>query len=87
MEEARKLLSDVITKLAQSAAQSIADKAKDYFVDRENKEQIDTKSAYEDYLTKVYDTYSKSRTIVYGDKEKELSSFFVPVARRRMSLL
>ena len=36
MEEARKLLSDVITKLAQSAAQSIADKAKDYFVDREN---------------------------------------------------
>lgn len=82
MEEARKLLSDVITKLAQSAAQSIADKAKDYFVDRENKEQIDTKYAYEDYLAKVYDTYSKSRTIVYGDKEKELSSFFVPVDLR-----
>lgn len=79
MVEATELLSKIISKLAEDAAKSIVGKAKDYFVDREYKEQIDFEYAYEDYLIKVYDTYSKSKTILYGDEPRALSSFFVPV--------
>lgn len=78
MDEAKELLAEVIKKLAVSISQSIYDKAKDYFVDRELKDQVDIGLAYEEYLNKVYDTYSRSKTILYDDKPRELSSFYVP---------
>lgn len=78
MIEAKGLLSNVITKLAEDAAKTLANKAKDYLVDRESKEQIDFGYAYEEYLYNVYNTYSKSKTILYDDEAKKLSSFYVP---------
>ena len=78
MEEAKELLSKVITKLAEDATKTIVGKARDYFVDREKKEQIDLGYAYEEYLKKVYDTYSKSKSVIYLTEARELKKFFVP---------
>ena len=79
MEEAKILLADIIKDLAKRAASSLVKKTKDYLVDMSKKEEIDIGDAYEEYLRKVYATYSKSKTILYGDESRELSSFFVPV--------
>ena len=78
MEEARKLAVEVIAKLAKDAVSFLVTKAKDFYVDLDNKEQIDVGEAYENYLTKLYDTYSVSKTILYDDKPRPLSSFYVP---------
>ncbi len=72
------LLSKAVAKPIEEAAKSMAEKTKDYFVDREIKDQIDVGLAYEEYLAKVYDSYSKSITILY-DKPEKISSFFAPV--------
>ena len=79
MEEARKLATEIFTDLAKSTASFLAKKAKDYVVDISNKDQIDIGEAYEDYLNRVYETYSKSKSLVYVDEEKDISSFFEPV--------
>ena len=78
MDDAKELLSKVITELAKDASKSIAKKVKDYFVDREFKEQVDLEYAYEKYLDEVYKTYSKSKSVIYINKSRELRKFFVP---------
>ena len=78
MDEAKEFLAEVIKKLAVNAAQAIYEKAKNYLVDRELKDQVDIGSAYERYLEKTYDTYSKSKTILYDDKPEKISSFYIP---------
>ena len=87
MEEMTKLFSDIIQGLAKDTASAIAKRAKDYFVDMSTKEQIDVGDAYEVYLRKVYDTYSKSKSLVYGSEARELSSFFEPVDLRAIHSL
>lgn len=79
MEEATKLVKDIISGLAKDAAAFLVKKAKDYFVDLNYKDQIDVGDAYEVYLTRVYDTYSKSKSLVYISEERELASFFQPI--------
>ena len=64
MEEAKILLADIIKDLEKSAASSLVKKAKDYLVDISKKEEIDVGDAYEEYLRKVYDTYSKSKRVI-----------------------
>ena len=83
MVEATVLFSEVIKKLAVNASQAFSEKSIEYLVDREHREQIDFGLAYEDYLNKVYDTYSKSKTILYDDEERKLSSFYVPAKLTR----
>ena len=78
MEEAKVLLSTVITELAKDASKAIAKKVTNYFVDREFKEEVDLEYAYEEYLKKLYNTYSKSKSIVYINEAKEMKKFFVP---------
>lgn len=82
MEEARILLADIIKELAKSAASSLVKKAKEYLIDMSKKEEIDVGDAYEVYLTKVYNTYSKSKSLIYGSEARDLLSFFQPVDLR-----
>ena len=79
MDEAKELVASIVTKLAQNAAQAIADKAKDYFVDRENKEQIDAGWAFEEYLRKIYVEFSEDKSFLYRNAPRKLSDFFVPL--------
>lgn len=53
------------------------------YTDVTSKKKIDSEVAYEEYIKKVYETYSKSKTILYRNEEKELSSFFEPPFLRK----
>ena len=79
MEEATNLLKDIIVDLAKDTVSFIVDKAKKHFIEISNKDQIDVGTAYEEYLTRVHDTYSKSKSFIYASEERELSSFFQPI--------
>ena len=70
--------TEVIKSLAKDMASFVKEKVSTYFTDTTNKELIDSEWAFEDYLRKVKDTYSKSKTILYRNEEKELKSFFEP---------
>ena len=61
MEEATNLLKDIIVDLAKDTVSFIVDKAKKHFIEISNKDQIDVGTAYEEYLTRVHDTYSRGQ--------------------------
>ena len=78
MEEATKLVGEIIANLAKNTASFLVNKAKEYAIDIGYKDQIDTGEAFDIYLRKVYDTYSKSKSLVYSNEARDLSSFFQP---------
>ena len=73
------IATEVIKSLAKDMATFLKEKVVGYYTDTTKKEQVDSKWAFEDYLIRAYGTYSMSKTILYGDKPRKLSSFFVPV--------
>lgn len=69
-EGAKKLAGDMVSFLENELPR--------IYTDVTSKKEIDSEVAYEEYMKKVYVTYSKSKTIIYSNEEKELSSFFEP---------
>ena len=79
MDEAKELLAEIIKSIAKDASSALFKKAKIFFTDIDKKKQIEAGDAYVEYLSKVYDTYCKSKSLVYGNEARQLSSFFEPV--------
>ena len=79
------VLSKVITKPVEDAIKTIAKKATDYLVDRGAKNQIDIGVAYKDYLNNVYGQNVMSKSFLYRDEDRKLSSFFVPLTLKPLS--
>ncbi len=74
-EGAKKLAGDMVSFLEKGLPR--------VYTDVTGKKEIDSGDAYEEYIKKVYVTYSKSKTIIYRNEEKELSSFFEPPFLRK----
>ena len=74
-EGAKKLAGNMVSCLEKGLPRA--------YTDVTSKKKIDTEDAYEEYIKKVYETYSKSKTILYRNEEKELSSFFEPPFLRK----
>ena len=70
--------TEVIKSLAKDMASFVSKKVSEYITDTTNKELVDSEWAFEDYLNKVKDTYSESKTILYKEEKKALASFFEP---------
>lgn len=85
MKEANELLAEIIKDIAMDASSALVKKARDFLVDIDKKKQIDVGNAYVEYLSKVYDSYLKSKSLVYREEKRELSSFFEPVDLRAAS--
>ena len=79
------LLSKVITKPVEDAVKAISKKTADYLVDKGAKNQIDIGLAYEEYLKNIYAEYAMSKSFLYRDKKRKLSSFFVPLDIKPLS--
>lgn len=71
-------VSDSIKNLAKEMSSFVAEKVSEYYKDITNKELVDSGWAFEDYLYKTRDMYSKSKTILYRDEKKEIKEFFEP---------
>ena len=76
---ARALAStEVIKNLAKDMTSFLEETVKRYYKDTTNKELVDSGWAFEDYLDRTYKEYYKSKSILYTNEARELSSFFVP---------
>lgn len=71
--------AEAIKKLAEDMSSFATKKVSEYYTDITNKELVDSGWAFEEYLFKVRDMYSKSKTILYRDEKKELEKFFEPL--------
>lgn len=71
-------VSEAIKNLAKEMSSFLAKKVTEYYKDIPKKELVDSGMAFEDYLYKVRDMHSKSKTILYRDEKKELETFFEP---------
>ena len=78
-EFAAKALGTAIDTLVKDATSFVAKKFKDFYIDTVNKEDVDSEWAFEEYLRNVYKTYSMSKSIIYINEAKKLSSFFIPM--------
>ena len=74
-EGAKKLAGDMVSFVEMGLPR--------VYTDVTSKRKIDSEVAYEEYVKKVYAKYSKSKTILYRNEEKELSSFFEPPFLRK----
>ena len=72
-------VSESIKNLAKEMTSFLTKKVPEYYKDTKNKELIDSGWAFEDYLMRVYDTYSKSKSILYTNEARSIESFFVPI--------
>ena len=70
--------TEAIKNLAKEMSSFVTKKISEYYTDVTNKELVDSGWAFEEYLYKVRDMYSKSKTILYRDEKKELYEFFEP---------
>ena len=78
-EFAAKALGTAIDTLVKDATSFVTNKLKDFYIDTINKEDVDSGSAFEEYLQKVYNAYSVSKSIIYINEARKLSSFFIPM--------
>ena len=71
-EIAKQFTSAVLEKYFSPIISATTDKFKTLY----NKVKIDLEIPFQDYLTKSYEKYSKTKTIIYGIEPKKLYSFF-----------
>ncbi len=74
--DANKVATDVTVKLIESSIKGAWGKAEKYFKDSSAKAEIDYGIAYEEYLNRTYERYSKIKTIIYRQVPKNLYSFY-----------
>ena len=70
--------AEAIKKLAENMSSFVTQKVSEYYTDITNKELVDSGWAFEEYLTRIYNEYYMSKSILYTNEARVLSSFFVP---------
>ncbi len=70
--------AEAIKKLAENMSSFVTQKVSEYYTDITNKELVDSGWAFEDYLSRTYNEFYKSKSILYTNEARVLSSFFVP---------
>ncbi|SMC17276.1 hypothetical protein SAMN02745134_00278 [Clostridium acidisoli DSM 12555] len=74
--DTNKIKADVITDLAKSVANLVLKKMKDYFIDVQNREEIDLGHAFEEYLNYSKEIQCKIKTLLYRHTPKKIYSFY-----------
>ena len=74
--DVNKITTDVITELAKSVAKSIFQKIKNYYIDLNNKEEIDFGYAFENYLNYSKEVHCKIKTLLYRHIPKDIYRFY-----------
>ncbi len=69
---------EAIKTLAKDMSCFVTKKVSEYYTDITNKELVDSGWAFEDYLSRTYNEFYKSKSILYTNEARILSSFFVP---------
>ena len=81
---ASKFINIVLDKYLSPIISKTTDKVKSSY----NEVKIDLGIAFEAYLTKSYDKYSKTKTIIYGIEPKKLYDFFeIPFLRKGSDII
>jgi hypothetical protein len=83
--DVNKITAEVATELAKSTAKSVFEKVKGYFIDLQNKEEIDFGYAFENYLNYSKEVQCKIKTLLYRHTPKDIYSFYECIGLRHGS--
>lgn len=74
--DVNKITAEVITELSKDMARKLFGKAKDFFVDLKNKDEVDFGYAFENYLSYSKEIHEKIKTLLYRHTPKPIYSFY-----------
>lgn len=74
--DVNKITAEVITELSKDMAQKLFGKAKEFFVDLKNKDEVDFGYAFENYLSYSKEIHEKIKTLLYRHTPKPIYSFY-----------
>lgn len=73
-----KITVDLAQKIITESAGNVLSKSKGFFKGLNNAFRLRLESSYKNYLTCVYERYSKAKSFLIRDESTQLSDFYVP---------